>query len=94
MEEHKDSFVRMTIVTLITLAAVMMILYACSKFFLQKLRRSMSSKKAVGLPYYQNPIVRYRHRIDEMDDPAVELNEERKNGRLDPRATRQNRTEY
>ena len=48
MEEHKDSFVWMTIVTLIALAAVMMILYACSRFCLQKLRRSMSSKKAVG----------------------------------------------
>ena len=95
LEQHKDSFVQMTIMTLVSLAVALMILYACSRFCLQKLRRSMNNKKAGGLPYYAtrasyiDPIVRYKHRFEEMEDPSVELNEERKN-----RTNRLNRTEF
>ena len=85
LEQHKDSFVQMTIMTLVSLAVALMILYACSRFCLQKLRRSMNNKKVGGLPYYAtrapytiDPIVRYKHRFEEMEDPSVESSEERK----------------
>ena len=85
LEQHKDSFLQMTIMTLVFMAIAVMIFYACGRFCLQKLRRSMGGKKAEGLPYYAtraqyavDPIIRYKHRAEEMDDPSVESNEERR----------------
>ena len=102
MENHRNSYITVTIVVMIFLAIFLLILYACSRYCLLKCKENMNSDRGgrdvqyyvSRSPYhgYADPFVRFQNRFAENGDETVEMGgvgvKTMSHGMADPRMTK------